>query len=1002
MTETRALRGALLALTSLALASASLLPARSSGQIKAPTAQAPDFAKEVQPLLNAKCMPCHGDIQAAGGLKLTRLKSAMTGGGSGARGLVPHDPNASSVIQRVSTTDADVIMPPKTSGKTPLTPTEVAILRSWVQSGAPWPEAGTAAATGGDTHWSLLPIKKPALPSGKAAHPVDRFLEAQLATKGLGFSREADKRTLIRRVTFDLIGLPPTEAETAAFLADKAPGAYERVIERLLASPRYGERWARHWLDTIHYADSHGSEHDMGRKNAWPFRDYVIQTFNSDVPYARFVREQLAADALYPNRPDLTPALGYLSAGNFDLSAYYSAPIPFQILDRDDMVNQAMSTFVSTTANCARCHDHKFDPIPTSDYWSLQAVFAGVIKGDVTYDEKAEIAEQRTRWNKLKEVADSKNATRILAAEYRPVVDGFVKALSNFAGWKPLLVQKAISGGGAVLSSHDDGTVVVTGTRPPTDSYTIVATPGAGSIGALRLDAYASPELPKGGPGRADDGGYLLHELRVDIVRAGGKRERVKVFRASADHAQPNGDAACAADGNAGSAWGIGSEVGKDHHLVLAFDQPLELAEGDALEVALEQNDGSGHTLGRFRLSVAAAPRITLCAVPPRVAELLKAPTLDQAARVELAAFALRETAADGIASLPPLRRVYVAAKAADVADVGFVSIDKPREIHVLERGEMSRPKQLVGPGALSALPELSLYFKRRDMTQESQRRAALAEWVVDRRNPLTWRSIVNRVWHYHFGKGIVDTPGDFGRMGGAPSHPELLDYLAAWFKDDAQGSFKKLHRLLVTSRAYKQSSADRPEADKLDRDNRLLWRANRLRMDADQYRDATLQTAGRLDFTMGGPGVNHFKQGPGPQMTPALDYAAFDWENPAANRRSVYRTVWRSIPDPFMDSLDFPDLTLLSPTRGTSVSALQALTLYNNNFVLSCAQSLAKRVVAEGGSTERSVVRAATLAWGRAITDEERKVLQTMASAQGLEATCRVILNANAFLFID
>ena len=536
-----------LALTSLAIAGASLLPARSSSQIKAPTTQAPDFVKEVQPLLRAKCLPCHGDVQAAGGLKLTNLKSAMTGGSSGSRGLVPHDPDASSVIQRVSTTDTDLIMPPKTSGKTPLTPAEVAILRSWVQSGPTWPEASTATPAG-DTHWSLLPIKKPALPSGKAAHPVDRFLEVRLAAKGLGFSPEADKRTLIRRVTFDLIGLPPTEEEIAAFVNDKAPGAYERVVDRLLASPHYGERWARHWLDTIHYADSHGSEHDMGRKSAWPFRDYVIQTFNSDVPYARFVREQLAADALYPNRPDLTPALGYLSAGNFDLSAYYTAPVPFQILDRDDMVNQAMSTFVSTTANCARCHDHKFDPVPTSDYWSLQAVFAGVIKGDVTYDEKPDIAEQRAKWNKLKEVADSKSATRILASENKPVVDAFVSALQSFAGWKPLRVTKATSAGSATFALAEDGNIAVGGPRPAKDTYTLVANPGAGRLSALRVDALAAPDLPKGGPGRADDGAFRLSEVSVTIVRPDGKREKAKVARASADVAQPKGDAAGAAD----------------------------------------------------------------------------------------------------------------------------------------------------------------------------------------------------------------------------------------------------------------------------------------------------------------------------------------------------------------------------------------------------------------------------------------------------------------------
>ncbi|MFM7321970.1 MAG: DUF1549 domain-containing protein, partial [Armatimonadota bacterium] len=916
------------------------------------------------------------------------------------RGLVPHDPDASTVVQRISTVNPDLVMPPRTSGKPPLAPAEVALLRDWIQSGPSWPDANAAPA--GDTHWSLQPIRRHALPAGKAPHPIDRFLDARLAAKGLAMGPAADRTTLIRRVTFDLTGLPPTEAEISAFLADTKPGAYERVVDRLLASPRYGERWARHWLDTIHYADSHGSEHDMGRKNAWPFRDYVIQTFNNDVPYARFVREQLAADVLYPAQPELTPALGYLSAGNFDLSAYYTAPIPFQILDRDDMVNQAMSTFVSTTANCARCHDHKFDPIPTTDYWSLQAVFAGVIKGDVTYEDKPGYAAQRARWNTLKEAADSNDAGRILSAGNAPAIAEYYAARSTFPGWKPLPLEHAASTGGADFDRAPDGTVTVRGKRADKDTYTLRARPGATRIGALRLDALSSPNLPAGGPGRGDEGGFLINEIAVQVVHFDGKRTKAPIVRASADYSQPNGDAALAADGNAGSLWGIGPEFGKDHHLVALFAEPLVLGATDQLEVVLEQNHGMGHVLGRFRIAIADGPRSVLAAVPTRIAALLAEPNVQPATHPELAAFALRETAANGLSGLPPLRRVYVAAKAADVADVGFVRIDKPREIHVLERGEMSKPKQVVGPGALSVLPQLGDYFKRRDMAQESQRRAALAEWFVDRRNPLTWRSIVNRVWHNHFGKGIVDTPGDFGRMGGAPSHPELLDYLATWFRDDAQGSFKRLHRLLVTSRAYRQSSADRPDATRKDSDNRLLWRANRLRVDADQYRDAALQTAGRLDFTMGGPGVHHFKMGPGPQMTPALDYAAFDWENPAACRRSIYRTVWRSIPDPFMDALDFPDLTLLSPTRGTSVSALQALTLYNNNFVLSCAQALAKRVVGEGVATDAQPERAAQLAWGRNATEGERAVLKTMTRRHGLEATCRVILNANAFLFID
>ena len=988
-------------LASLAIAGVALLPAQSTPQGKVPNAKGPDFNKDIQPLLREKCMPCHGDVQAAGGLKLTQLKLAMTGGNSGSRGLVPHDPNASTVIQRVSTTNVDLVMPPNRSGKTPLTGAQVAMLRSWVQSGPSWPDAG-ADTPAGDTHWSLQPLRKPAVPAGKAPHVLDRFLDAKLSAKGLAMGPATDRLTLIRRVTFDLIGLPPTDAEIKAFVGDKKPGAYERVVDRLLASPRYGERWARHWLDTIHYADSHGAEHDMGRKYAWPFRDYVIDTFNKDVSYSRFVREQLAADVLFPNRPDLTPAMGYLSAGNFDLSAYYTAPIPFEILDRDDMVNQAMSTFVSTTANCARCHDHKFDPIPTTDYWSLQAVFAGVIKGDVTYEDRPGLAEQRSKWTKLKEVADSKDANKILAAEHKPVVETFVSALKSFGGWKPLVVQKAAGVGGATLTFIPDGTISAGGKLPLKDTYTIVGAAGAGRVAAVRIDALTSSDLPKGGPGRSNNGSFLLTEVSVDVIRASGKREKTKIVRTSADHSQKNGDAPRAADGLTSTGWGISPEFGKDHHIVFAFDEPVVLGANDKLEVVVDQNDGGSHLLGKFRVSTADGPSAILCAIPPSVSGVLKSQFLDKTAETELATFAIRETAAAGLASLPAQKRVYVAARSADVADVGFRTIDKPREIRVLERGELSRPKQVVGPGALSVLPQLSDYFKRRDMSKESQRRAALAEWFVDRRNPLTWRSIVNRVWHYHFGKGIVDTPGDFGRMGGAPSHPELLDYLAVWFRDDANGSFKKLHRLMVTSRAYQQTSVNRLDAAKIDSDNRLLWKANRLRLDADQYRDAALQTAGRIDFKMGGPGVNHFKMGPGPQMTPALDYAAYDWESPEANRRSVYRTVWRAIPDPFMDSMDFPDLALLSPTRGTSVSALQALTLYNNNFVLSCSRALAKRVSDEGGLVPQQVERAAELSWGRHLTKAERKVLFDMAHEHGLEATCRVILNANAFLFID
>lgn len=984
------------------VAAVSLLPARSGIQSVVPNTKGPNFAKDVQPLLMRKCMPCHGDVQAAGGFKLTHLKDAIKGGNSGSRGLVPHDPASSGVMKRITSTNPDLQMPPLHSGKLSMTPAEIAIMRSWIQAGPSWPETAEGSASSGDTHWSLQPLRRPALPKSVQPHLVDRFVVAKLAAKGLKMSPQAERTTLIRRVTFDIVGMPPTHQEIVNFVNDRKPNAFERVVDRLLASPRYGERWARHWLDTVHYADSHGGEHDIGRKHAWPYRDYVIQSFNSDIAYTRFVREQLAVDVFYPNRPDLTPALGYLSAGNFDLSAFYTAPIPFEIIDRDDMVNQAMSTFVSTTANCARCHDHKFDPIPTTDYWSLQAVFAGITKGNVAYEDRPDVNALRATYTKLKLVADSKNADVVLNSENKAITDRFVAAHRAFAGWRALPVLKALSSGGSTLSIAADGTISSSGKLPKQDAYTVTLAPQTGKFAAIRIDTLTSADLPKGGPGRADSGAFLLTGVTVHQILANGTREKISLARADGDTNEDKHEASDIIDGKEKSGWGIGPGYGQNHHAVLVLAKPVELRKADRLEVVLDQKNGGGQLLGRFRISVADGATEALCAVPAAVAPLLTATELPKSSEVDLAVFALKQTAVAGMAGLPASKMLYLAAKTVDVPDSGPRTLSTPREIHVLERGELSRPKQLVGPGALSMIPKIDGYFKRRNMKAEDQRRAALAEWFVDRENMLTWRSVVNRVWHYHFGKGIVDTPGDFGRMGGTPSHPELLDYLAVWFRDDAKGSIKQLHRLIVTSKAYQQTSDLRPEAVKLDTENRLLWRQNRHRLDADQYRDAALAVSGKLDLTMGGPSVDHFKSGPGPQMTPALDYAVFDWEAPEAARRSIYRTVWRAIADPFMDSLDFPDLGQLAPTRLTSVSALQALTLYNNNFVLSCSRALAQRAEKDGGLLPAQLERVSRMALGRALSKTERNVLLNLAYDQGLESACRVILNANAFLFID
>jgi hypothetical protein len=370
--------------------------------------------------------------------------------------------------------------------------------------------------------------------------------------------------------------------------------------------------------------------------------------------------------------------------------------------------------------------------------------------------------------------------------------------------------------------------------------------------------------------------------------------------------------------------------------------------------------------------------------------------------QLTLAAYVLREVARAQLAKLPPQARVYAAGASVDVPTIGMVTIPQPKPVHRLDRGDIEKPLEEVWPGALSLVTALPSRFAINGSNSDAARRAALADWIASPNNPLTWRSIVNRVWYYHFDKGICDTPSDFGKMGGTPSHPELLDWLAVWFRDDAKGSLKKLHRLIVTSETYCQSSAFRAVPNQKDGDNRLLWRQNRQRLDADSYRDFAHAVSGTLDLTMGGPAIKNFSSKPGPQLTPALDYNAYDWTAPGSGRRSIYRYVWRGIADPFMESLDFPDLGLLAPTRSISVSALQSLALYNDAFVLNCSEQLATHVEKENTSLDGQVNLAVRRVLLRRPTPPEQTAFTGYARRYGLAALCRILLNSNEFLFID
>jgi len=927
-----------------------------------------------------------------GGLTLDSRSGWEQGGDSGPA-VVVGQPDESLLIKMVRWTDDNHQMPPKEK----LPAVEIALLEQWVTSGAVDPRVQDKMRPNAADWWSLKPLVTPHVPDVAGVdHPVDRFIRAHLAERQIAPSAEADRRTLIRRVYFDLHGLPPSPAEVEAFVKG---GDYEALVDKLLDSPRYGERWARHWLDTIHFAETHGCGHDLPRDHAWRYRDYVIEALNTDKPWPRFIREQLAADRLFPDEPGLTAALGFLGAGVFDHSAYQTAPTNFDYLDRDDMVTQTMGAFVSTTANCARCHAHKFDPITQEDYYALQAVFAGVIEGDISFDDDDGIGRQRKHWQRLVNAADARDKNVTLAPEYAALVQKWEQEQGTPIAWMPFRYESFVSIEGATLTRESD-ILISSGAKPDKETYVINATMTLPTITALRLDVIADPSLPMGGPGRQDNGNLTVSEFEAQLFEPGATQPVQLTFsRATADFDQAEWTSQMAIDGNPATGWGIHSSVGQSHHAVFELATPLTLSTDARLKIRIKQLSGRSHLVGRFKLSATDAATTGVSPMPSQVHEALAIPaeSRPEEQRVAIAVHALRLIARAELATLPPPSQVYAAAKHADVLlAVGQgtpTDIGVPKPVHLLRRGEFDQPVDEVKSGALSAVDTLDSRFLQAHAGDESERRAALANWLADEKNPLTWRSITNRVWHYHFGRGICDSPNDFGRMGGTPSHPALLDWLACELRDHG-GSLKHLHRLIVTSAAYRQSSEHRDDAEELDADNRLLWRMNRLRLDADSYRDFVIATADQLDLTVGGPSVRQFITGPPVQLTPTLNYLAYDWASLPKHRRSIYRFVWRGVPDPFMDALDFPDLGMLAPTRSFSASALQSLALYNNAFVLHFSEELGKQFKPPAEAVRRILLREPTA--------DELREFTAYAEKSGIAALCRVLINSNEFLFVN
>ena len=874
-----------------------------------------------------------------------------------------------------------------------------------------------------DPAWGFRPVIPREVPSVRnrtwCLNDVDRFILSNLETNKLSPSTQASSRELVRRLYFDLTGLPPSPREVESFVSDSSPGAYEHLVDRLLASPRYGERWARHWLDVAHFGETHGYDKDKLRPNAWPYRDYVIRSFNQDKPFPRFLQEQLAGDVLFPDNPDGVVALGFVAAGPWDYVGHVELPesktdgLIARYNDRDDMVTTTISTFLSVTVHCARCHDHKFDPINSSDYYALQAVFAGVDRAERPYDPDPQLHLRRQALLKER----SRGARRLdeihamMGRLTPPGADGFEKEKSEA---KKALNELPNAGSESPSNGYHSGiesdpssvkwVQIDLGGEGPIDSIKLIParptdftdTPGFGFPSRYRVEMGTDAEFrtsvvviadltaedvanPGDKPVEFQAGGRSARYIRVTATKLWERTKdyvfalaEVEVMRQTNNVAA--GAVVSALDSIEAGRWGKA-------RLVDGYDSRKAVRETPGMVALRAKREALEATLRDVEKRRAAA-----------VDAMLDPAVLQERQMLERRATEL-QVAVDG---LPKPHMVYAAAP--DFSGEGnFKPARGVRDVQVLTRGDVKRPRGEAVPKGLACIPGVPPDLD--SGTDEGARRASLAKWLSDPRNLHTRRSYVNRIWQYHFGRGLSDTPNDFGAMGSAPTHPELLDWLTLWFVEHGE-STKALHRLLVTSAAYRQSSANREGCAVADGDNRYLWRMNRTRLDAESVHDAMLAVSGSLDLRMGGPGDRQFffKD----DHSPVYDYARFDPAGEGANRRSVYRHLVRSVPDPFFECLDGADPSQLVARRNTTLTALQALTTLNDPFVLKQCEALARRASGLEKGLAGQVRAAWTLALGREPSTAEESALVGYARRFGLVNACRVVLNHSEFLFID
>ncbi len=925
-----------------------------TGETSEAATQSPVFAQKIRPILAQRCYSCHGPTLQQNGLRLDSLASIRKGSEYGPI-IVPHKADQSRLIRRLEAQER----PQMPYGGPPLTGEEISTIREWINAGAPGPDDTTPiAATKAPKHWAYVKPSLPALPAVKntawVRNPIDNFILAKLEKEGLQPAPEANKSTLLRRVYLDITGLPPTPQELHDFLADTRPDAYERVVDRLFASPHYGEHWASQWLDLARYADSNGYEKD-NRRTAWEYRDWVIRALNADLSFRDFTIDQIAGDMLPNPTEDQLIATGFNrnsmlnQEGGIDINEYY-------YYSEVDRVNTTASVWLGSTLACAQCHNHKFDPFPQKDYYRFLAFFSNVQHGDANENGAHWMQEPELELPNEAQARKSKEL-RAQIAELQHRLDTQTPALDESqARWEKQLAEtekkwvtlrptEYRSEGGAKLQLLPDGSILAGGANPEADTYTIKTSVPLTGVTGIRLEVLPDSSLPHNGPGRDAAGNFFLSDF--DVQPASGPKVQWK--KASADDAQEGYEIDGVVEKKPGrlSGWAIneGTDSSLRRQAVFVPEKPMAT---DSLVITLKhQMRHSSRNIGHFRISVTqnADPEFVVD-IPASVRPVLSIPAEKRTdkQKQELSA-AYRAVAPELNDTRKQMADLQHAVKALNI-NTAMIMREQSASIrpaaYIRERGTYTSPGELVYadvPSALNPLPK--------GVTPD---RLALARWLVSDDNPLTARVTVNHFWEAIFGHGIVETSEDFGTQGDPPSHPELLDWLAVQFMRDGW-SMKKIQRLIVTSATYRQDSRVTPELLAKDPYNKLYAHGPRFRVGAETVHDIALDESGLLSNKMFGPPAFPYQ----PEGVWDIPYSSDKWIESNGEdryRRAVYTFIRRSAPYPSLVTYDAPSREFCTIRRVRTNTPLQALTSLNNPYFFDAARAMAHRLMAEGGNS--------------------------------------------------